>query len=217
MQSEELLRDIESKLNKKSLELGIKRIFDILFSLLLFILLCPIFVFIMIWIRLDSEGEVIFKQKRVGFKGKEFTIYKFRTMIKNADKIFDRKINREELSNFVFQKKDDPRITRSGKFLRKTSIDELPQLINIIRGDMSIIGPRPEIPDIANLYTKEESIRLLMKPGISGLAQVNGRGDLQLNETIGYDILYIKNFSLIFDLKIFLKTLKVIIMSKGAY
>lgn len=217
MQSEKLLKGIESELNKKRFGLGIKRVFDILFSLLLFTILSPFFVCIMIWIKMDSEGEIIFKQKRVGFRGKEFTIYKFRTMIKNADKLFKKEIKREELGDYVFQKEDDMRITRSGRFLRKTSLDELPQLINIIKGDMSIIGPRPEVPYIANLYTKEESIRLLMKPGISGLAQVNGRGDLKLSETISYDILYIKNFSLLLDLRILLKTIRVVIMGKGAY
>lgn len=217
MQSEELLKEIEGKLNKKRFELGIKRIFDILFSLLLFIILSPLLAFIMIWIKVDSEGEVIFKQKRAGIKGKEFTIYKFRTMVKNADKMFNKEINREELCNFIFQEKDDPRITNSGRFLRKTSLDELPQLINIIKGDMSLIGPRPEIPDIANLYTKEESIRLLVRPGVSGLAQVNGRGDLELSETIRYDIEYIKNFSLFLDLKVFLKTIKVVLLGEGAY
>lgn len=217
MKSGELLKEIEDQLERKKFQLGVKRTFDFLFSTLLLIILSPLFLFIMIWIKLDSKGEAVFKQTRVGIKGEPFTIYKFRTMIKNADKMFNKEVNRENLGNLVFQEKDDPRITRSGRFLRKTSLDELPQLLNIIKGDMSIIGPRPEISDIADLYTEEESIRLLMKPGVSGLAQVNGRGDLELSETIKYDIKYVTGFSLWMDFKILLKTVKVVIMREGAY
>lgn len=217
MKSGELLKEIEGQLEGKKFQLGVKRIFDFLFSTLLLIILSPLFLIIMVWIKLDSKGEAVFKQTRVGVKGEPFTIYKFRTMIKNADKMFNKEVNRENLGNLVFQEKDDPRITRSGRFLRKTSLDELPQLLNIIKGDMSIIGPRPEISDIADLYTEEESIRLLMKPGVSGLAQVNGRGDLELSETIKYDIKYVTGFSLWMDFKILLKTVKVVIMREGAY
>lgn len=217
MKSGKLLKEIEGQLERKKFQLGVKRTFDFLFSTLLLIILSPLFLIIMIWIKLDSKGEAVFKQTRVGVKGEPFTIYKFRTMIKNADKMFNKEVNRENLGNLVFQEKDDPRITRSGRFLRKTSLDELPQLLNIIKGDMSIIGPRPEISDIADLYTEEESIRLLMKPGVSGLAQVNGRGDLELSETIKYDIKYVTGFSLWMDFKILLKTVKVVIMREGAY
>jgi lipopolysaccharide/colanic/teichoic acid biosynthesis glycosyltransferase len=138
-------------------------------------------------------------------------------MVKNADKMFNKRVDKESLSSFVFQDKDDPRVTRSGKFLRKWSLDELPQLFNIIKGDMSLIGPRPEIPDIVKLYSDYEKIRLLMKPGVSGLAQVNGRGNLELGETIAYDVEYVKNFSLWLDFKIFLKTFKVVFLREGAY
>lgn len=216
MHSQEYM-EIQESINKKRFQFAVKRVFDILVSTILFIILCPILLVLVIWIRLDSEGEAVFKQTRVGTGGRPFTIYKFRTMVKNADKMFNKSIDKENLGEFVFQDKDDPRITRSGKFLRKTSLDELPQLINIIKGDMSLIGPRPEIPAIADLYSDHEKIRLMVKPGVSGLAQVNGRGDLELSKTIAYDISYVKGFSLWMDLKIFLKTFKVVILGEGAY
>lgn len=217
MHSQEAYKEIEISINRKQFQFAIKRIFDILISTILFIILSPILLILVIWIKLDSEGEAVFKQTRVGTRGRPFTIYKFRTMVKNADKMFNKNIDRSKLGAFVFQDKDDPRITRSGKFLRKTSLDELPQLINIIKGDMSLIGPRPEIPAIADLYSDYESIRLLVKPGVSGLAQVNGRGDLELSKTIAYDVRYVKEFSLWLDLKILIKTFKVVILGEGAY
>ncbi|QCX32824.1 sugar transferase [Caloramator sp. E03] len=211
------LKEIENSLSKKRFQFAIKRFFDVIISLILLIVLSPLFLILAIWIKIDSEGEAIFRQTRIGLGGKPFTIYKFRTMVKNADKLFNKKVEKENLKNFVFQDKDDPRITRSGKFLRKTSLDELPQLINILKGDMSLIGPRPEIPDIVNLYSDYERIRLLVKPGVSGLAQVNGRGDLDVGQTIEYDVNYVMNFSLWLDFKIFLKTFKVVFMREGAY
>lgn len=209
--------EIKSSISKKKLQFAVKRVFDILVSTILFVVLSPLLLILVIWIKLDSEGEAVFKQTRVGTGGKPFTIYKFRTMVKNADKMFNKKVDKENLGDFVFQEKDDPRITKSGKFLRKTSLDELPQLINIIKGDMSLIGPRPEIPAIADLYSEYEKIRLMVKPGVSGLAQVNGRGDLELSKTIAYDVRYVKEFSLWLDLKILLKTFKVVILGEGAY
>lgn len=209
--------EIKKSIGKKRFQFAFKRVFDILVSTILFIILSPILLILVIWIKLDSEGEAIFKQTRVGMEGRLFTIYKFRTMVKNADKMFNKAVDRSNLDEFVFQDKDDPRITKSGRFLRKTSLDELPQLINIIKGDMSLIGPRPEIPAIADLYSEYEKIRLMVKPGVSGLAQVNGRGDLELSKTIAYDVSYIKEFSLWLDIKIMLKTVKVVILGEGAY
>lgn len=217
MHPQETYKEIQININRKKLQFAFKRVFDIVVSSMLFLLLSPILLILVVWIKLDSEGEAVFNQKRVGKNGHPFTIYKFRTMVKNADKLFNKKIDKENLGGFVFQDKDDPRITKSGKFLRKTSLDELPQLINIIKGDMSLIGPRPEIPAIADLYSEHEKIRLMVKPGVSGLAQVNGRGDLELAITIAYDVKYVKEFSLLLDLKILLKTFKVVILGEGAY
>lgn len=217
MQSQELLKQIENSIKGKKFQLALKRLFDFILSLVLLIILSPIYLILIIWIKLDSKGEAVYTQTRIGINGTPFTIYKFRTMVKDADRMFNREINRETLDNLVFQDKEDSRITRAGKFLRKTSLDELPQLINIIKGDMSIIGPRPEIGDIANLYNDYEKIRLLMKPGVSGLAQVNGRGNLELQETIKYDVTYVENFSTLNDIKIFFKTFKVVFLREGAF
>lgn len=217
MQSSEAYKKIESSLTRKWFQFAVKRVFDIVVSIVFFIILSPLLLILILWIKLDSEGEAVFKQTRVGTRGRPFTIYKFRTMVKNADKLFTKKVDKDNLGDFVFQDKDDPRITKSGKFLRKTSLDELPQLINIIKGDMSLIGPRPEIPAIADLYSEYEKIRLMVKPGVSGLAQVNGRGDLELSKTIAYDVKYVKEFSLWMDLKILLKTVKVVFLGEGAY
>ncbi|NLO98128.1 MAG: sugar transferase [Peptococcaceae bacterium] len=200
-----------------------KRILDLVVSVLLLVLTSPLWLIILIWIKLDSPGPAIFKQQRVGYKGKAFTIYKFRTMVPNADAVMKAKIEqlkkegRFDPDNFVFQEKDDPRVTRSGRFLRKTSLDELPQLLNIINGTMSLVGPRPEVPEIVEQYTPEQRQRLDMPPGVTGLAQINGRSELTLSETIGYDLEYVKNWSLGLDLKILLKTFWVVVSGKNAY
>lgn len=199
------------------LQLFIKRLFDICASILLIILLIPFWIVIPILIKFDSCGPVIFKQQRIGLRGKPFIIYKFRTMVQDADSVFNKKVDRSNLDNFIFQDKDDPRVTRVGKFLRHTSLDELPQVFNVLIGNMSLIGPRPEITKIANLYDEHQRERLNMKPGISGLAQVSGRGELELKDTIEFDIRYIRDFSLLLDLKILLRTIVVIFKGEGAY
>lgn len=209
--------ELKRELSRKWFQFAVKRLFDIVVSSVMLLLLSPLFLFIIIWIKKDSEGEAVFKQVRTGLNGEDFTIYKFRTMVKNADSMFNKSFDRENLSEFVFQDKEDPRVTKSGSFLRKTSLDELPQLMNIIKGNMSLIGPRPEIPEITKLYNEYESIRLLVKPGVSGLAQVNGRGDIPLAVTIKHDVDYVRKFSLLLDLKIFLKTFKVVFLREGAY
>ena len=123
----------------------------------------------------------------------------------------------KDLENFVFQEKDDPRITRSGRFLRKTSLDELPQLLNILIGNMSLVGPRPEVPELVKLYTPEQQQRLNVLPGVTGLAQVNGRSELTLGETMAYDLEYVRIWSFWLDLKILWKTIFVVFTGKGAY
>lgn len=200
-----------------------KRLLDLIIAIPLLILTLPLWLLIVLWIKVDSPGPAIFRQTRIGLKGKPFTIYKFRTMVQNADAVMKEKIeqlkkegkfNPEE---FVFQEKNDPRITRSGRFLRRTSLDELPQLLNIINGTMSLVGPRPEVPEIVEQYTPEQRKRLDMPPGVTGLAQVNGRSELTLAETLAYDVEYVQNWSIWLDLKILLKTFFVVFKGENAY
>ena len=199
-------------------QLVLKRLLDLLVATVLLVIISPLWLFIVLWIRKDSSGAAIFTQTRVGLGGRPYTIYKFRTMIQNADDLMKSKLeNVTDLENFVFQEKDDPRITRSGKFLRKTSLDELPQLLNIFRGNMSLVGPRPEVPDIVKHYTPEQRLRLNVLPGVTGLAQVNGRSELTLGETLTYDVEYVRRWSFWLDLLILWKTFSVVFSGKGAY
>ncbi len=190
---------------KRTLQLHIKYVLDKLLALILIIILFPLWIIIMIAIKLDDGGPIFFTQERLGENGKTFKIFKFRTMLVDADKFLD--------ENGRVTRKN--RITRVGKFLRKLSLDELPQLINIIKGDMSIIGPRPALPSHLPRYTEWQKRRLLMKPGVTGLAQINGRNTLKWSKRIEYDIEYIENYSLWLDLKILLKTIKVVFLREG--
>ncbi len=199
-------------------QLVLKRLLDLLVAAVLLVIVSPLWLFIVLWIRMDSSGAAIFTQTRVGRGGKPYTIYKFRTMIQNADDLMKSKLDEvTDLENFVFQEKDDPRITRSGRFLRKTSLDELPQLLNILLGNMSLVGPRPEVPDIVKHYSQEQRLRLNVLPGVTGLAQVNGRSELTLGETLAYDVDYVRRWSFWFDLVILWKTFSVVFSGKGAY
>ncbi|MFZ3101752.1 MAG: sugar transferase [Desulfitobacteriaceae bacterium] len=196
----------------------VKRLLDLLVAVILLVVLAPLWLLIFIGIRVDSPGTALFRQTRVGLGGKTYKVFKFRTMIPNADFLMQTKLAElQEIDDFVFQVKDDPRITRSGKILRKTSLDELPQLLNILIGNMSLVGPRPEVPEIVKLYTPEQAQRLSVPPGVTGLAQINGRSELTLGETIAYDLEYIQKWSLGLDLKILWNTLFVVLTGKGAY
>ena len=190
---------------------------DIILSLIGIIILSPIFLILTIWIKLDSKGPAVFKQVRVGKNGKNFTIYKFRTMVVSAESKRELEIDPSNMENFVFQSKSDNRVTKAGAFLRKTSLDEIPQLFNVLFGHMSLIGPRPEIPDVVKYYPENYYQRLLVLPGITGLAQVNGRGEIELGKTIYYDLTYIKNFSLWLDIKILFQTIVKVFKSEGAF
>lgn len=213
-----------SAASAKSKELGysrwqlvLKRLLDLLVAAVLLVIISPLWLFIVLWIRSDSTGAAIFEQKRVGLGGRTYTIYKFRTMIQNAEDLMKDRLEKvKDLENFVFQEKDDPRITRSGRFLRKTSFDELPQLLNILIGNMSLVGPRPEVPELVKLYTPEQFQRLNVLPGVTGLAQVNGRSELTLGETMAYDLEYVRVWSFWLDLKILWKTIFVVFTGKGA-
>ena len=216
MLTENEINSIYSVENKKN-QLFLKRIADFVLSLIGIIILSPIFLIIIIVIKLNSKGPSIFKQTRVGLKGKKFTIYKFRTMIINADSKRKLEIDPLDLANFVFQSKIDNRVTSVGNFLRKTSLDEIPQLFNVLFGNMSLVGPRPEIPEVVKFYTENYKLRLIVKPGITGLAQISGRGEIELGRTVSYDLEYIKNFSLRFDFKILIKTFLKVFKNEGAF
>lgn len=190
-----------------NLQLLIKHILDKIIAFILLVLFFPLFLLIAIAIKLDSKGPVFFVQERVGKNKKLFKVYKFRTMVDNAVSI----------GTGLYTDKNDPRITRVGRFLRKTSLDELPQLINILKGEMSIVGPRPTLLYQVEQYNEFQLQRLKMKPGVTGWAQVNGRNSIPWPERIKYDVYYVNNFSLLFDLKILLKTFKVIINQEGIY
>lgn len=209
---------VKGKLEYSAWQLAVKRLLDFVVALILLVLVSPLWLLIVLWIRLDSPGPALFKQTRIGLRGKPYTIYKFRTMVQNSEALMHDKINRvQDLENFVFQEKDDPRITRSGRFLRKTSLDELPQLLNIIIGNMSLVGPRPEVPEIVELYSEEQCGRLNVLPGVTGLAQINGRSELTLGQTMAYDLEYVNTWSIWLDFKILWKTIFVVFTGKGAY
>jgi len=182
----------------------IKPLLDFLFSLFSLILLMPLFIIVSILIKLTDKGPIFFKQIRVGKNQKEFLIYKFRTMVVNADKIGP-----------VLTQDNDPRITKIGKILRRTSIDELPQLINILKGEMSLIGPRPEVPSIVKTYTEEQKNVFKVKPGLTGWAQIHGRDELSIDTKLKYDMEYINNLSFWLDFTIFIKTFPVLLSSRG--
>ena len=217
MQFEVMRVKIIERLESRKLDLSIKRLFDFFASLILFIILLPVMIVISILIKAESEGPVIFRQKRIGYMGRPFMIFKFRTMVNNAENLFRLNVDKENLGSLVFQDKDDPRITKIGGFLRRTSLDELPQLVNVLIGNMTLVGPRPEIPAVADLYNDKQKLRLYIKPGVTGLAQVSGRGEIELDKTIEFDLEYIMNFSIWLDVEILFRTIRTVFKKEGAY
>lgn len=209
--------DKKAHIENKKLQFGLKRLMDITLSFIGIIILLPIYLIIIIAIKLDSKGATVFKQVRVGKDGKSFNIYKFRTMIAQAESKMELNIDPNNLENFVFQDKADIRITKVGKFLRCNSLDEIPQFFNVLFGQMSIVGPRPEIPEIVKYYPESYYQRLLILPGITGLAQISGRGEIELGKTVTYDLDYIKNFSVALDIKIIFLTVISVFKKEGAY
>lgn len=196
----------------------IKRIIDIVLSAVALIVSSPIMLGVAIAIKLDDGGPVLFKQTRVGIHGKPFTMYKFRSMVTNAEEI-KAKLAAEsgQTDRFIFKLKDDPRITKIGKFIRKTSLDEFPQFFNVFKGDMSLVGPRPALPDEVARYGSLYSTRLLVKPGITGPWQVSGRSDLSQEQSEFLDVSYIENWSITGDLAILAKTVMVVFRGTGSY
>ena len=194
----------------------IKRIIDIVASFTGLIVLSPLMLVVSILIKLESKGEVIFKQKRVGLNGKEFYMYKFRSMVINAEELKAELESQNEMSGPMFKMKDDPRITRIGKFIRKTSIDELPQLINVIKGDMSLVGPRPSLPKEVEKFEQWMMERLEVKPGLTCIWQVSGRNNIDFEDWMKLDIKYVRERSFKLDIKLILKTVLVLLGDKNA-
>ena len=196
----------------------IKRIIDIVLSAVALVISSPIMLGVAIAIKLDDGGPVLFKQTRVGIHSKPFTMYKFRSMVTNAEEI-KAKLAAEsgQTDRFIFKLKDDPRITKVGKFIRKTSLDEFPQFFNVFKGDMSLVGPRPALPDEVARYGSLYSTRLLVKPGITGPWQVSGRSDLSQEQSEFLDVSYIENWSITGDLAILAKTVMVVFRGTGSY
>ncbi|KRF38006.1 sugar transferase [Paenibacillus sp. Soil787] len=196
----------------------VKRMLDIMLSLMGLFFLTPLFIIIAIWIKLeDPKGSVFFKQNRVGKDEALFPMYKFRSMVSNAEELKQQLMSQNEVEGAMFKMKNDPRVTRVGRLLRKTSIDELPQLWNVLVGDMSLVGPRPALPSEVSEYTPYEKRRLVVTPGCTGLWQVSGRSNLSFGQMVELDLTYIRERSIFYDLKIILKTVSVLLGSKDAF
>jgi exopolysaccharide biosynthesis polyprenyl glycosylphosphotransferase len=198
--------------------LVMKRAVDIIGSFCGLVVLSILFVIIAVLIKLeDPKGKVFFKQLRVGKDGSEFYMYKFRSMASDAEERLKELLAHNEVSGAMFKMKDDPRVTKIGKFIRKTSLDELPQLFNVFRGDMSLVGPRPPLPREVEQYSSRDKQRLLVTPGCTGLWQVSGRNSLGFQEMVTLDLYYIRKRSMFLDIKIIFKTVLVLFGSKNAY
>ncbi len=199
----------------------IKRIFDILFTLALALAALPLGALIALAIVLDSRGGVLFAHTRVGKGGKPFRIWKFRSMIAGSDEVLARYLERNpalvEEWKLTHKLKDDPRVTRVGRLLRKTSLDELPQVWNVLRGDMSMVGPRPIVSEESAKYGPAFALYTQVRPGLTGLWQVSGRNDTNYKRRVSLDCQYIRNWSLWLDAKILLKTVRVVLGGRGAY
>lgn len=215
-QSSKIIIDQDQLAKKRTYHI-VKRIFDLIASLCGLIILSPLFLVVALLIKCEDHGPVFYKQKRVGKDQREFDMFKFRSMHVDADKRLTELKEQNEVDGPMFKMKNDPRITSVGRFLRKTSLDELPQLWNVLRGDMSLVGPRPPLPrEVAN-YSKYDLQRLWVIPGITGLWQATERNNVGFEEMVELDLEYIKKRSLLFDAKIILLTIIAIIHPNGAY
>lgn len=214
-EKEEYNSTFETK-DEKVIYIFLKRIIDLVCSLIGIIALSPVFLIVGIIIKLDSKGSAIFSQKRVGKGGKEFKMYKFRSMVVNAEELKEKLLHQNEMSGPMFKMKDDPRITKIGKFIRKTSIDELPQLINVIKGDMSLVGPRPSLPKEVAKFEPWMMRRLDVKPGLTCYWQVSGRNNIDFDDWMRLDIKYVQDRSIKLDIKLIFKTVFVLFGDKNA-
>jgi exopolysaccharide biosynthesis polyprenyl glycosylphosphotransferase len=195
----------------------VKDVFDRILATLALLLLAPVYVVISILVKTTSPGPVLFQQTRVGKDGEEFRMLKFRTMVRDAERHKESLAERNESDGLLFKMKSDPRITHVGSLLRRYSLDEFPQLINVMLGEMSLVGPRPPLPEEAARYGQVVRRRLVVKPGMTGLWQISGRSDLAWDESVRLDLRYVENWSLALDLLILWKTVAAVIRGSGAY
>jgi exopolysaccharide biosynthesis polyprenyl glycosylphosphotransferase len=195
----------------------IKAAFDRMFALTALLFTAPVFLLVAVAIRLADGGPALFRQTRVGLDGRAFTVYKFRTMVLDAEERKAQLAEHNEHAGVLFKIRRDPRITTVGGWLRRWSVDELPQLINVLLGEMSLVGPRPALPEEAALYGDHVRRRLVVKPGLTGLWQVSGRSDLSWDESVRLDLRYVENWSFVLDLQILWKTCSAVVRGDGAY
>ncbi len=194
----------------------IRRILDVALAAFLLVVTFPVSLITALLIKLTSPGPVLFKQERCGLNGRLFVMYKFRSMVGNAEQLRFELDALNEMDGPVFKSSRDPRITLIGKIIRRFSIDEVPQLYNVLRGDMSLVGPRPPLPQEVARYERWQRRRLSMKPGITCLWQISGRNEVSFDDWMKLDLTYIDNWSLLLDLKILLKTVPVVLLGRGA-
>lgn len=194
----------------------VKRCIDLILSFIGIIVLSPIMLIVAAAIKLDSKGSAMFSQIRVGKNGKLFKMYKFRSMVDDAEELLDNLRSKNEMTGPMFKIKEDPRITRVGKFIRKTSLDELPQLFNVIKGDMSLVGPRPNLPQEVVKFTSYQKTKLVVKPGLTCYWQVMGRSNIDFEQWMKLDIKYIEDRNTLLDLKLIFKTFGVFFGDDGA-
>jgi exopolysaccharide biosynthesis polyprenyl glycosylphosphotransferase len=194
-----------------------KAIFDRTFGVAALVLCSPILLVLALFVRITSHGPALFRQTRVGRDGREFQMLKFRTMIQGAEEQLDELLQHADADHVLFKLPDDPRLTRLGRWLRRHSLDELPQLWNVVVGDMSVVGPRPPLPSEVARYADDARRRLLVMPGLTGLWQVSGRADLSWDDTVRLDLYYVENWSWVLDALILARTVPAVVKGRGAY
>ena len=217
MMAMERLKVNPAKVNERPFYHVVKRLFDIVASACALILLSPLFLFLVIKIRSEDGGPAFYSQERIGKDEKPFKMWKFRSMIVDADKMLDKLEDQNEIDGAMFKIKDDPRVTKIGHVIRKYSLDELPQLWNVLIGDMSLVGPRPPLPSEVEEYTNYDKQRLTVMPGCTGLWQVTKRNEADFDEMVWLDIVYINHSGAWEDLKLIIKTVLVMVHPNGAY
>lgn len=205
------------KIKSRFIYHGVKRVFDFLAAACGIIILSPLMLIIAVLIKSEDHGPVFYKQKRIGQNGKAFEMYKFRSMFVNADQILAKLKEQNDVDGPMFKMKDDPRVTKIGHFIRKHSLDELPQFLNVLRGDMSLVGPRPPLPSEVEEYSEYDKQRLFVIPGCTGLWQATERNEVGFNEMVQLDIEYIQRAGFLFDLWIMVKTVGIVIKPNGSY